>query len=119
MSADRKATTRFRCRSAIRQRVEDEGQKFANRSGVTVLVFGVMGGYEARDQTQGGPKGSSRLLATLTPQVRTGKPPADPLAEARARSHAKPTPQPKRGEPAPKKPAQTAPSAPLVPATAH
>jgi hypothetical protein len=60
--------TGFRSRAAIRQTAELAGQAYANKNGVAVLLFGVQGGYEARSQDRGAPKGSCTLLATLEPQ---------------------------------------------------
>lgn len=58
----------FRSRSALRETVEQAAQKYANRTGEDVEVFGVMGGYEARSRDRGEPSGSRTHLATLTKQ---------------------------------------------------
>lgn len=74
--------TGFRCRAALRETVTNAALRYLSQNGGgSVVIFAVMGGYEARTPERGVPSGSHTQLEIVTaPPAEPPVPPAVPPA---------------------------------------
>lgn len=72
----------FRCRAALRETVTSAALRYLSQNGGgSVVIFAVMGGYEARTPERGAPSGSHTQLEIVTaaPPPASAAPPDPPV----------------------------------------